>query len=103
VCCLHNGNDNNYNDDEDGNPDDETHLHVFPPHVLPDPIGIAPEALSGNGKVVCFVLQRVQSLLTLYNFGDIVSHDVDGVVDLCLNGCCLGIRPRASSGSRGIG
>jgi len=49
VRCLHDGNDDNYDDDEDGNPDDEAHLggnslstcqheqvclrylHVFPP------------------------------------------------------------------------
>jgi len=26
VRCLHNGNDDNYDDDEDGTSDDETHL-----------------------------------------------------------------------------
>jgi hypothetical protein len=49
VRCLHDGNDDDYDDDEDGNPDDEAHLsgnslsrcqleqdclhylHVFPP------------------------------------------------------------------------
>jgi hypothetical protein len=52
VRCLHDGNDDNYDDDEDGNPDDETHLsgnslsrrhheqeclhylHVFPPSQI---------------------------------------------------------------------
>jgi len=103
LRCLHDGNDDNYDDDEDGNANDETHLHVFPPHVLPNPICIAPEALRGNCKVVCLVLQRVKSLLTLYNLSDIVSHDVDGVVNLCLNSRGLGIRPSASAGSGGIG
>jgi len=103
VCYPHNGNNNNNEDDEDGSSDDETHFHVFPPHVLPDPIRVAPETLSGNGKVVCLVLQGVQSLLALYNLGDIVSHDVDGVINLCLNVSGLGVRPSASARSRGIG
>ena len=51
----------------------------------------------------CLVLKGIKSLLTFYNFGDIVSHDGDCVIDLCLNGSSLGIWPRASTGSRGIG
>ena len=51
----------------------------------------------------CLVLQRIKSLLTFYNLGDIVSHDADGVIYLCLNGSGFGIRPSASTRSRGIG
>jgi len=103
VCCLHDGDNDDNDNDDDGKSNDKTHLHIFPPHVLPDPIRIASEALSGNGKIVCFVLKGIKSFLAFYNFGDIVSHDVDCVINLCLNGSGLGIRPSVSNGSRGIG
>jgi hypothetical protein len=48
-------------------------------------------------------LQRIKSLLTIYNLGDIVSHDVDSVIYLCLNMGGFGIRPSTSARSRGIG
>jgi hypothetical protein len=54
----------------------------------------------------CLVLQRIKSFLTFYNFGNVVPHDVDSVIYLCLNVSSLGIRPRASTGStwsRGVG
>lgn len=51
----------------------------------------------------CFVLQRVKSFLTLDNLGNIVPHNVDGVIDLRLNVSGLGVRSRASFGSRGVG
>jgi hypothetical protein len=56
-------------------------------------------------KPTCLVLKGIESFLAFYNFGDIVSHDVDCVINLCLNGSGLGIGilPRASTGSRGIG
>jgi len=103
FCCLHNRNNDNEDDDEEGNSNDKAHFHVFPPHILPDPIGIASEALSGYSKIVSLILQRVKSLLTLYNLGNVVSHDGDSVINLCLDGSSLGIWPRASAGSRGIG
>lgn len=62
----------------------------------------------GEGKIVsekiptCLVLQRIKSLLTFYNLGDIVSHDVDGVIYLCLNCSGFGI-PSTCTRSRGIG
>jgi hypothetical protein len=51
----------------------------------------------------CFILQRVKSFLTLDNLGNIVPHDVDGVIDLRLNVSGLGVRTRASFGGRGVG
>jgi len=72
------------------------------PHVLPHPIRVTPEALRRNGEIVCLVLQRVKSLMALNNLGDVVSHDVDGIIDLCLNGSSLGVLPPAGiSGIRG--
>lgn len=29
MCCLHDGNDDNSDDDKDGNSDDETHLNIL--------------------------------------------------------------------------
>ncbi len=51
----------------------------------------------------CLVLEGIKSLLTFYNPGDIISRDADCVINLCLNGSGLGIRPGVSTGSRGIG
>jgi hypothetical protein len=63
------GNDNSaahtsrYNDDDDENdqPDDyaHAHLHVFPPHLLPDSVCASSEALSRDCKVIGLVLERV--------------------------------------------
>lgn len=60
-------------------------------------------AKKSQKKPTCFILQRVKSLLTLDNLGDIIPHDVDGVIDLGLNASGLGVPSRASVGSSGVG
>jgi hypothetical protein len=54
-------------------------------------------------KRTCLVLQRVKSLLALYDLCDIVSHNVNSVVDLSLNGSGLWVPSSASAWGRGIG
>jgi hypothetical protein len=49
------------------------------------------------------VLQGVKSLLAFYNLGDIVSHDVNSVVNLSLNGGGFWVRPSATARARRIG
>jgi hypothetical protein len=74
-------NDCNQDDDNDGSDDAHAHLHVLPPHGLPDPVGSAAEALGGDSEVVRLVLQRVEALSTLRDLVDVVTHDAHGAVD----------------------
>jgi hypothetical protein len=86
-------------------------ISIYVPYGMISPSRREGPKRGGNahvGKIVwetptCFVLKGIKSFLAFYNFGDIVSHDVDCVIDLCLNGSGLGIWPSISSGSRGIG
>lgn len=73
-------NDNNEKDD-DTNDQAHSHLHVLPPHLLPDSVGTTAETLSGNGKVVGLVLQTVQVFSTLRDLVDVRAHDVDGRIN----------------------
>lgn len=77
-----NWHDNHNQHDNDAQDDAQTHLHVFPPHVLAHSVGTTAEALGADGKIICFVLDRVQALASFGNLVDVVSHDADGVVDL---------------------
>jgi hypothetical protein len=74
------------NDDKeknyDANNQADAHLHVLPPHLLSHSVGAASEALSRDGEVVCLILQRVESLASLGDLVDILSHNADGIVDL---------------------
>ena len=51
----------NNDDDEDDQPNDDAHahLHVFPPHLLPDSVCASSEALSRDCQVVGLVLERI--------------------------------------------
>jgi hypothetical protein len=51
----------NDNDDENDQANDyaHAHLHIFPPHLLPDSVCSSSEALSGDCEVVCLVLERI--------------------------------------------
>ena len=77
-----NWHDNHNQHDNDAQDDAQTHLHVFPPHVLAHSVGTTAEALGADGKIICFVLDRVQALASFGNLVDVVSHDADGVIDL---------------------
>jgi hypothetical protein len=85
-------------------------ISIYVPHSMVSPSRREGPNRGGNarvGKIVrktptCLVLKGIKSFLAFYNFGNIVSHDVDCVIDLCLNGSSLGIRPSAFTGSRGI-
>lgn len=72
--------DNQHNDDTQN--ETHSHLHVLPPHVLSDAVGAPPEALGTDGKVVCFVFDRVQPLASFGDLVDVIPHDPDGVVNL---------------------
>ncbi len=49
----HDDNDQQYNDaDDQAHP----HLHIFPPHLLPDSVRTTPETLGRHRKVVGLVL-----------------------------------------------
>jgi hypothetical protein len=78
--------DDNDNDEEDDNSGDDAHahLHVLPPHCFPHTIGAASETLSGNGEVVGFVLEGVESFAALGDLVDVVAHDAYRAVDFLL-------------------
>lgn len=71
-----------YDDDQDqddnAGDDAHAHLHVLPPHLLPDTVGAPTETLSRHGQVVCLVLQIVDALATLVGHVDVVPHGVNG-------------------------
>lgn len=70
--------DNDQDQNDDAGNDAHAHLHVLPPHLLPDPVGAPAEALSRRGEVICLVLQVVNALATLVGHVDVVPHRVDG-------------------------
>ena len=51
--------------DDDADNDAHAHLHVLPPHLLPDPVCASAEALCRYSKVVGLVLQCIKALATL--------------------------------------
>ena len=60
------------NDDADN--DTDAHLHVFPPHLLPDSVGTPSETLSGDGQVVGLILECIETFATLRHFVDVLFH-----------------------------
>ena len=82
---LHDGDNNDHDDNGNGSADDKTHLHVLPPHVLSHSVGSTTEALGGDGKVIGLILQRIQSFSTLGHLSDVFSHDPDCVINLLLD------------------
>lgn len=79
---LTNRDNNNYQQDDDTNNQAHAHLHVLPPHLLADSVGSPAETLRRDGQVVGLVLQGIESLATLGNLVDVVTHHTDGVIDL---------------------
>jgi len=49
---LYDRNNDNNNDDGDGYANNDTHLHVFPPHVLANPVCTTTEALGRDCEVI---------------------------------------------------
>ena len=74
-----------HNDDNEEKDDSDnqahSHLHVLPPHLLPDPVGSTSETLCRHCQVVCLVLKTVETLATFRHFIDVVAHDIDGGID----------------------
>lgn len=97
-----NGNDDNAEKDDDADCDDNSHLHVLPPHLLADSVGASSEALGGYGEVVSLVLKAVEILATLVDLVDVVAHDRDGVIDLGVNTSRLGVG-KVGTAARRIG
>lgn len=56
VCRLDDRHDDDHDDDGNCYTYDDAHLHIFPPHVLANPVGSTAETLCGHSKVICFVL-----------------------------------------------
>lgn len=75
-------NNNNYQQNNDTDSEAYPHLHVFPPHLLSNPIGSTAEPLGGVGEVVCLVLEGVEALSTLGDLVDVLAHHTDGIIDL---------------------
>lgn len=73
----------NDDNEQDDDADDEahSHLHVLPPHLLPDPVGTAPKPLCRSGQVVRLVLKAVEAFTTFRDFVDVVAHDIDSRID----------------------
>lgn len=66
-----------------------SHLHVLPPHLLTDAVGTASEALSGDGKVVCWdcvedggrIVEKCQHQMPLFDQGQLqASEDREDLV-----------------------
>jgi len=74
------------NDDADNNA--HPHLHVLPPHLLPDSVRSSSEVLSRVGEIVCLVLDRIEMFTALRDLVDVFSHNTNRVIDLRLEGCC---------------
>lgn len=69
---------------DDANDNAHPHLHVFPPHLLPHPVGAATEAVGLRRKVVGLVLQVIKPLATLGDLVNVVLHRLDSAIDfLC--------------------
>lgn len=67
-----------YNDhnekDDDANDDTNSHLHVFPPHLFPDPVRTFPETLRLSLQVVGLVLKGVEVFTTFVRRFDVLLH-----------------------------
>ena len=57
---------------------DRSNASYLPPHLLAYPVRAATEALGRYSKIVCLVLERVETLATLRDRVDVVTHDTDG-------------------------
>ena len=68
--------------DDDGHDHAYAHLDILPPHLLPHAVGSPAEALGRDGQVVSLILEGVQTLSTLRDLVDVLTHHTDGVIDL---------------------
>jgi len=100
ILCL----DDRYDDDDQQEDNTQCHdggpLGILPPHLLANAVGTLAERLRRDGQVIRLVLKRVEVFSTLSNFGDIISHDTDSVVDLTLDCCRLGVAACLGSSAR---
>ena len=87
------GNNNDEDEDDDAGNQAHSHLHILPPHLLPDSIGAATETLGGDGQVVGLVLEVVEALATLRHLVDVLSHHPHGVVNLLHGTQCQPVAP----------
>lgn len=92
------GNNDDKDEDDDASNQAHSHLHVLPPHLLAHSVGAAAETLGGDGQIVGLILQGIQSLATLGNFVDVLSHYTNGVINLRLKRLCSGISTLLGSG-----
>lgn len=75
-------NHNDTNKNNDANNETDLHLEVLPPHLLSHSVGSSSETLCRHRQVIGLVLERVESLSSLGDLVDVLSHDADSVIDL---------------------
>jgi len=76
----------NHQKNDDTNNYAHAHLHVLPPHLLPNPVCTTAEPLGRVRQVVSLVLKSVQPCATVCDLVDILAHYTDSVIDLLLDG-----------------
>ena len=83
-CALTCRNDDN--NKEDDNADDQTHahLHILPPHLLPNTIGSTSKALCGSGEIFSLPLGIIDLIASNMHGIDVLLHYADGIIDLLL-------------------
>lgn len=99
VTLVGTRNDHRHNDDhqQDDDSDDyaHAHLHVLPPHLLPDPVGSTTEALGGLRQVIGLILEAVKSRTAVGDLVDVLAHNSNGIIDLLLDSCSSLVTGRA--------
>jgi len=97
--CRHN---NDEDENDDASDEAHAHLHVLPPHLLANPVRTTTESLSRDSQVVGLILEGIETLATLRNLVDVVTHHTDGVINLRLESLSPGIASRLLLLGRGI-
>ena len=67
--------------DDDSNNDANSHLHVFPPHLLPDSVGTSSKALCRDGQIVSLVLKAIELFTTASYCFEISLDHINRFVD----------------------
>jgi hypothetical protein len=87
--------DDNHQQNDDSDDYAQAHLHVLPPHLLPDPVGTTTETLGGLRQVIGLVLETVKSRSAIGDLVDVLAHNSDSIIDLLLDSCSSLVAGRA--------
>lgn len=80
-----NRNDNDKNDQQQNTADNHIHLHILPPHLLPDSVCASTELHWWRLQIFGTILERVEMFTAFHNFLDVIVHNSHDLVHLALD------------------